>query len=614
MAGWRTVHAPGDCSVYHLLTMAELKVPARVHRLTITLANQIAAGEVVERPASVVKELLENSLDAGASEIAIDVERGGARLIRVRDNGEGIHREDLVLALDRHATSKITTLDDLEHVASLGFRGEALPSIASVSRFSLASRCEGAEPGWRVLAEGGPPQAEPEPVPHPVGTTVEARDLFFNTPARRKFLRSERTEFGHLQEVVRRIGLSRFDLAIRLTHDQRNVLSLRPGSDGPGRSRRLAVVCGSTFDQYAVAVESEAVGLRLWGWIGAPDYSRSQADIQYFFLNGRIVRDKLLSHAVRQACQDVLQQGRHPAYVLYLELDPTQTDVNVHPTKHEVRFRDGRLVHDFLFRSLARVLNPGASSELALADTVPATKVFAGSPRPGSPGPGRVREAVDNYAALARGTRQGDVAGSEASPLGLALGQLHGRYLLARNRAGLVLLDMTTARQRLTQARLRAALSAGEVKSQPLLVPISFALPAGLAGVVEEQRAFLGRLGFDLIRNGPESVAVHRMPALLRDAEPEPLVRTLLMALAKQGQNEPAGGELEALLVSLTAHASTTQRDQTPEELDGLLRQVEQEHALSAEMPVWVQLTERDLEGLFVGTGLRHRAPERSPQ
>jgi len=319
----------------------------RIQILTPRLANQIAAGEVVERPANVVKELVENALDAGSTRIEVDVEQGGVKLIRIRDNGFGIDKDDLPLSLSRHATSKIKELDDLEAVKSLGFRGEALASIASVSRLVLSSREQDADTAWQVTAEGRDMATEVSPCAHPVGTTVEMRDLFFNTPARRKFLRTEKTEFNHLEEVVKRMALSRYDVAFQLRHHQKGIHALRPAETDLDKEKRIATLLSTQFMKEAVRIEMEAAGLRLWGWVGLPTFSRSQADMQYFFVNGRIVRDKLVAHAIRQAYQDVLYHGRHSAFVLYLEVDPALVDVNVHPTKHEVRFRDGRLVHDF---------------------------------------------------------------------------------------------------------------------------------------------------------------------------------------------------------------------------------------------------------------------------
>ena len=327
---------------------------ARIELLSPRLANQIAAGEVVERPASVIKELLENSLDSGAKRIDVDVEQAGVKLLRVRDDGSGISSDDLPLALARHATSKIRDLEDLERVMSLGFRGEALASISSVARLTLTSRTRDAEQAWQVETEGRDMAPRVQPAAHPVGTSVEVRDLFFNTPARRKFLKAEKTEFDHLQEVIKRLALARFDVAFHLRHNGKSILSLHEAKDDAARARRVAAVCGSGFLEQALPIEVERNGLHLWGWVGLPTFSRSQADLQYFYVNGRAVRDKLVAHAVRQAYRDVLFNGRHPTFVLFFEVDPSVVDVNVHPTKHEVRFRDGRMVHDFLYGTLHR--------------------------------------------------------------------------------------------------------------------------------------------------------------------------------------------------------------------------------------------------------------------
>lgn len=328
----------------------------KIHRLDPLLANQIAAGEVVERPAAVVKECLENSLDAGATDIEIVIEKGGMGLIKIRDNGSGIAKDDLSLALCRHATSKISSVEDLENVASLGFRGEALASVSAVSRFTLTSAIAGAGSGWQIHSDGQVDNLVIAPAAHPVGTTIEVRDLFFNTPARRKFLRVDKTEFGHIETVVKRILLSRFDIAISLTHNQKSVLQCKVAETLHQKEARVASICGDDFMQHAMAIDIQAAGLRLWGWVGLPTFSRSQTDKQYFYVNGRIVRDKLLTHALRQAYQDVLMHGRHPVAVLFLELDPFGVDVNVHPTKHEVRFRESRLVHDFIYRSVQRAI------------------------------------------------------------------------------------------------------------------------------------------------------------------------------------------------------------------------------------------------------------------
>ena len=369
---------------------------SQIHLLSPRLANQIAAGEVVERPANIVKELVENALDAGASRIDIDADQGGVKLLRIRDNGGGIEKEDLPLALSRHATSKITTLDDLEAVGSLGFRGEALASISSVTRLTLTSKTEQAPEAWSVHVEGRDMEASISPAAHPTGTTVEVRDLFFNTPARRKFLRTEKTEFSHLEEYVKRLALSRYDVGFSLRHNGRVIHQLRPAERGLEKEKRVASLLNADFIDSAVHIETEAAGLSLQGWVGLPTFSRSQADMQYFFVNGRVVRDKLVVHAIKQAYRDVLYHGRHPAFVLYLTLDPKLVDVNVHPTKHEVRFRDGRLVHDFLFRTLHR----------ALGDVRPDDRV-AGS------APGSLDQGLTQQSATASGVQAGEFVQQE---------------------------------------------------------------------------------------------------------------------------------------------------------------------------------------------------------
>jgi len=327
-----------------------------IKQLSPHLINQIAAGEVVERPASVVKELLENSLDADATHIEIDIEQGGMKRIRIRDNGIGIAKDELSLALSRHATSKIANMDDLENIQSLGFRGEALPSISSISRLKISTHKKDEDEAWCLQGDGQEVFGDPEPIAHPQGTTIDVKDLFFNVPARRKFLKTEKTEFRHLEDVVKKMALSRFDVGFALQHNGRNILNLRAAEDRLLADKRVAEICGSAFIEQSLYFDYSAAGLRLWGWMGLPTFSRSQADLQYFFVNGRVIRDRVVSHAIRQAYQDVLYHGRHPAYVLFLELEPKLVDVNAHPTKHEVRFRESRLVHDFLYRTLHQAL------------------------------------------------------------------------------------------------------------------------------------------------------------------------------------------------------------------------------------------------------------------
>ncbi|WP_061289008.1 DNA mismatch repair endonuclease MutL [Azotobacter vinelandii] len=635
--------------------------PARIQLLSLRLANQIAAGEVVERPASVAKELLENSLDAGARRVDIEVEQGGVKLLRVRDDGCGIAADDLPLALARHATSKIRELEDLERVASLGFRGEALASIGSVARLTLTSRTADAGQAWQVETEGRDMEARVQPAAHPVGTSVEVRDLFFNTPARRKFLRAEKTEFEHLQEVVRRLALARFDVAFHLRHNGRSALALHEAGDETARARRVAAVCGPAFLEQALPIEVERAGLRLWGWVGLPTFSRSQADLQYFYVNGRMVRDKLVAHAVRQAYRDVLFNGRHPTFVLFLEVDPAVVDVNVHPTKHEVRFRDSRMIHDFLYGTLHRVLGEvrpedrlaapaavappapasGAAAgefrgqeEMPLSATPPAREparpaawkgAGAGYQAP-SPRPARSAEAGGVYreffAPLAEprtepATRTGEESGISSGdtslgdtspggipPLGYALAQLKGIYILAENAQGLVLVDMHAAHERITYERLKTAMASEGLRGQPLLVPEGLALSQREADCAEEHAEWFQRLGFELQRLGPETLAIRQTPALLRQAEAGQLVRDVLADLLEYGSSDRIEAHLNELLATMACHGSVrANRRLTLPEMNALLRDMESTERsgqCNHGRPTWTQLGMADLDKLFL--------------
>ncbi|NNM52815.1 MAG: DNA mismatch repair endonuclease MutL, partial [Pseudomonadales bacterium] len=523
---------------------------ARIRTLETQLANQIAAGEVVERPASVVKELLENALDADATQIDIDIERGGVQLIRLRDNGRGIVGDDMSLALARHATSKIHGEEDLEAVATLGFRGEALASIASVSRLVLTSRTSDVDMAWRVRSEGRDMQACVEPAAHPRGTTVEVVDLFFNTPARRKFLRSETTEFDHVQEVVRKQALARFAVGIRLRHNGRDIMHLLAAHDEQERKRRVAEVLGQPFAESCRFIEEEASGLRLYGWVGLPTFSRSQADLQYFYVNGRVIRDKVVSHAVRQAYADVLYQSRHPAYLLYLEMDPAAVDVNVHPTKHEVRFREQRLLHDFIYRSLHRslavplsrlpeVTKPDISRE-AICEPSPAQQLawrMEGPKAPVSWAALRVNEQamrtqVDQLMVEVKPEAHKETV---LPPLGLALGQVHGVYIVAQNAAGLILVDMHAAYERIAYERLKQGYAQGQVTSQPLLLPLSLVVSPREADAAEQHAAELLVLGVEMDRVAPETLLVRALPALISPSEGEALIRDVLADLLEHG-------------------------------------------------------------------------------
>ncbi len=603
----------------------------KIQLLDSRLANQIAAGEVVERPASVLKELLENALDAGSESISVDVEQGGVKLVRVRDNGSGIDRDDLPLALSRHATSKIRGLDDLEAIGTLGFRGEALAAISSVSRLTLASNVEGEAEGWQVQVEGRDMAPTVTPAGHPRGTTVTMRDLFFNTPARRRFLRTEKTEFNHLEEVFRRIALSEFNTAFRLTHNQKVIHQLPAGLDDTLRAARVAKLCGKGFMEQAIPVDVERDGIRLHGWMGLPTFSRSQADLQYFYVNGRVIRDKVVSHAVRQAYADVLYHGRHPAYVLFLELDPAQVDVNVHPTKHEVRFREQRMVHGFLYSSLHRAIaevRPGQSPAATVVDegeaVMPAMEpsqasmsLSAPAGRPSySPPTGKgfsygqgLRQA-DAYGALVRPQVAENPVMPPASdqetvpPLGYAVAQLHGIFILAENQQGLVVVDMHAAHERITYERLKQSWSEDKVRSQPLLVPVSLAVSSREADFAEQQPEVFSRLGFMVDRAGPETLVVREVPAMLRDSDSEAMVRDVLSDLLAQGSSERIEQKLDELLSTMACHGSVrANRRLTLPEMNALLRDMEateRSGQCNHGRPTWTQMSLKDLDRLFM--------------
>ncbi len=587
------------------------------------LVNQIAAGEVVERPASVVKELLENSLDAGASQIELDVEQGGIRLCRVRDNGTGIPREELELALARHATSKIASLEDLEHVASLGFRGEALPSIASVSRLRLVSRHSDAEAGWLVESEHG--QAMPaKPAAHPTGTSVEVRDLFYNTPARRRFMKTERTEFTHVQKVAEKIALSRFSTGFRFTHNQRPVMDLPPACSRAEQEERVARVCGRTFMEHALYVENNAGAMHLYGWIARPTFSRSQPNLQHFFMNGRAVRDKVIGHAVRAAFQDVLFHGRHPAFILYLDMDPAMVDVNAHPSKQEVRFRDSRAVHDFIRRTVESAV-AGTHGGAGGSDAANTHQAVSGPavpermetehshlPRgvtqqrmqPGLPLRAAVRENISAYADLVGGkASQQAVADREFPPLGYALAHLHGAYILAQNRDGLVIVDAHAAHERITYEKLKKSMRSTGVQSQPLLIPVKVHVTEREADLAEENQSAFGRLGLVIDRGGPSSLTVRAIPTLLADADVETLLRDLLTDLQALGQTDRINRQIDDMLAETACHGSVrANRKLTVDEMNAVLRDMEatdRSDQCNHGRPTWTAVTMQELDRLF---------------
>ncbi len=620
----------------------------KIKLLSPRLANQIAAGEVVERPSSVIKELLENSLDAGATRLDIDIEEGGIKLMRVRDNGGGIEKDDLPLALSRHATSKIYELDDLEAVATLGFRGEALASISSVARLALISSTNEDSAGWQVVAEGRDMETQVSPAPHPRGTTVEVRDLFFNTPARRKFLRTDKTEYTHLEDVVKRLALSRFDVAFNLRHNGRAIYSWRAGDSQLEQERRVAQVCGPAFMENAVHLDIERNGFRLWGWVALPTFSRSQADLQHFYVNGRAIRDKLVSHAVRQAYQDVLYHGRHPAFVLYLELEPSTVDVNVHPTKHEVRFRDNRNVHDFIYSSLHHALakvrpeDTLARRELGEGeDAAPGINPFApamakpiqgiaagefkgqetmgfrstssggnyGSYQPSAPAAGAVREQMDVYGELHRPVNSArysmpEPPSEDIPPLGYALAQLKGIYILAENAQGLIVVDMHAAHERVTYERMKESFGSGGIQAQPLLVPESIAVSEKEADFAENFSEIFKSLGFELQRAGPETLLIRQLPVILNRAKVEQLVRDVLSDLIEHGSSERIQHHINEILGTMACHGSVrANRKLTIPEMNALLRDMEateRSGQCNHGRPTWLLQSLDDLDKLFM--------------
>lgn len=624
--------------------------PRPIRPLPDILINQISAGEVVERPASVVKELVENAIDAGASRVDIDLEEGGVRLIRIRDNGSGIAPEQLPLAVSRHATSKIADLDDLESVATLGFRGEALPSIASVSRFTLCSRRAHDEHGSALQIEGGK-IGEVTPRAHAPGTTVEVRELFYNVPARRKFLRAERTELGHIEEWLRSLALARPDVELRVSHNGKASRRYKPGdlySDA-----RLAETLGEDFANQAVRVDHSGAGLRLHGWIAQPHYSRASADQQYLYVNGRSVRDRSVAHAVKMAYGDVLYHGRQPAYVLFLELDPTRVDVNVHPAKHEVRFRDSRLVHDFVYRTLKDALadtRAGMSAQeigAGAAQPVDATAVPTASgasafglvrgpaPGAGSGGGGggfsgwrpqqplglQVADAPAAYAALYATPAGAEravalppmpsenglpVTSADAGvpPLGYAIAQLHGIYILAENAEGLIVVDMHAAHERIGYERLKNAHDGIGLQSQPLLVPITLAVGEREADTAESEAETLAALGFEVTRAGPGSLHVRSIPALLAHAEPEGLLRDVLTDLREHGQSRRVASARDELLSTMACHGAVrANRRLTVPEMNALLRDMEiteRSGQCNHGRPTWARFSLAEIDRWFL--------------
>ncbi len=603
-----------------------------IRQLPDTLINQIAAGEVVERPASVVKELVENALDAGARRIDIDLEEGGVRLIRIRDDGGGIAAEELPLAVSRHATSKIGSLDDLEAVATLGFRGEALPSIASVSRFTLSSRRADDAHAVSLQVDGGK-VAAPAPSAHPPGTTVEVRDLFYNVPARRKFLRAERTELGHIEEWLRALALVRPDVELRVSHNGKPSRRYK-GEEELFSGARLGETLGREFADAALAIDHAAAGLQLQGWIARPTYSRASADQQYLYVNGRSIRDRSVAHAVRQAYADVLFHGRQPAYVLFLSLDPTRVDVNVHPAKHEVRFRDARLIHDFVYRTLHEALaqtRAGSASgidamaqpQVQGAQQAPAASLHWSRPMPQSNLSLRVDEARAAYAGLygggdsagawsATAAGEGDVSAQSVPqqdeggvpPLGYAVAQLHGIYILSEAADGMIVVDMHAAHERIGYEKLKTAHDGEGVRTQPLLVPQTVAVSEREADVADAEAATLVELGFEVSRSGPQSLLLRSVPALLAHGDTEALLRDVLADLREHGESRRVRAARDELLSTMACHGAVrANRRLTLPEMNGLLRQMEateRSGQCNHGRPTWAHFPLADIDRWFL--------------
>lgn len=613
----------------------------RIQRLTSHLANQIAAGEVIERPASIVKELVENSLDAGSQQIDIHIDKGGIGRIRVRDNGHGIHKDDLILALDRHATSKIHEISDLERIKTLGFRGEALASISSIARLSLSSSTETTQQGWQISSNYYPDNPlTPIPISHAQGTTVEINDLFFNTPARRKFLKSEQTEFSHIETLVKRLSLSHFSIAFTLHHNKRLVYQLHPALDETAKEERIAALCGRSFIENAIYIDMQALNLHLWGWISLPTFSRSQSDQQYFYVNRRIVKDRLINHAIKQAYQDVLYNGRHPAFSLFLELDPYVVDVNAHPAKYEVRFRESRLVYDFIKQSLQKALANTKPTPSQAIPAIPLNTTILNTmserkqiPILASEGETHLQSSfplqVQTNAAIYNASsdpsslvtqpeealaeknnpvnrlqsEQSDFLNS-APPLGFALAQLHGIYILAQNSQGLTLIDIHAAHERILYERLKQAIANETIKTQILLIPITLTLTQYEIQLLAEYATLFAQFGFELETLGPEIVIIRQIPELLANSAIEPLIRDVLSDLNQHASSEHIQEKINMLLSSIACHSAVrAHRNLTLTEMNQLLRDMEntaRSNQCNHGRPTWKQMSLLEIDRLFL--------------
>jgi DNA mismatch repair protein MutL len=606
----------------------------RIQRLTSHLANQIAAGEVIERPASIVKELVENSLDANSQQIDIDIDKGGIQRIRVRDNGLGIHKNDLILALDRHATSKIHTLNDLERINTLGFRGEALASMSSIARLSLSSSTATTQQGWKITCDYHQ-ELIPAPVAHARGTTVEVFDLFFNTPARRKFLKSEQTEFAHIETLIKRLSLSHFSIGFSLHHNKRLIYQLHPAHDETAQEERIASLCSRSFVENAIYIDMQGIDLRLWGWISLPTFSRGQNDLQYFYVNRRMIKDKLINHAVKQAYQDVLYNGRHPAFTLFIELDPHAVDVNAHPAKYEVRFRESRLVYDFVKQSLQKVLanthpKPQTVNSIPLATQLATKlneKIADISPEINNPRQSNLSLQISSDAATYAAETHHELCVSPPQqkkllienqplatqpqenllcdpPLGFALAQLHGIYILAENTQGLILVDVHAAHERILYERLKKDLENAGIKTQILLIPISLTLSQQEILLLEEYAKLFTQFGFKLESLGPKTLVIRQVPELLAQNNIEQLVQDVLSDLAEHANTQHIPEKINELLSSIACHSAIrAHRRMTHVEMNQLLRDMEQtsrSNQCNHGRPTWKQMSLSEIDRFFL--------------
>ncbi len=596
-------------------------MPRTIQKLPDNLINQIAAGEVIERPASVIKELVENSIDATASNITIDLEKGGIQRILIRDNGTGIEKNQIATALTRHATSKIQSMDDLQSIHSLGFRGEALPSIASISRLTITSNTESSNQGWALHCEGGKSDLEVKPAAHTKGTSVEINDIFYNTPARRKFLRTEKTEYSHSELVVRRLALSNFHISITLRHNQKTIYSLPAAQNIDDKVSRLEKLIGKGFIEHAIYVERAIEDMKLYGWVAAPTFSRGQADLQYQYVNDRHIRDKTVSHAVKLAFQDVLYHGRHPAYVLFLEVDPSSVDVNAHPAKHEVRFHDTRAIHNFVRQTIKQAVSEIRPSSI---DTKDLNKLSANTTpenltvqsyiptHTASPGARRQFEALYssaiaepeiNYQSASALRTDPHSEQSDIPLLGYAVAQLHGIYILSQNKDGLVLVDMHAAHERVVYEQLKSAHSSDDLARQQLLVPLQIAVTESEANLVDNQHTLFDAFGFDINRLGDTTIVIRSIPNILSTADIPELIRDVIADIQKNSTSTLIEQQRNEMLSSIACHGSIrANRSMTIHEMNALLRSMEdteRSNQCNHGRPTWIQLKLADIERLF---------------